>query len=66
MQEDNVLHSERFVVPGVVEKFSKSQIFGAIDKVVHLDQEERNRIARNIMRLTMQELFVWHFMVCGC
>jgi aarF domain-containing kinase len=35
---------------------------GTIDKVSHLDQEERNRIGRTIMYLTMQELFVWRFM----
>lgn len=66
---DPVLSAQRFVVPGVVEELTTSQILtteyapgGTIDKVSNLDQAERNRIARNILRLTMRELFDWRFM----
>ena len=69
VEQDPQLSRERVVVPGVYKHLTTEQIItsdyvrgGTIDKVSHLDQEERNRIAYNIMYLTMQELFVWRFM----
>jgi aarF domain-containing kinase len=69
VEEDPQLHRERFVVPDVYKELTTPQILtsdyvkgGTIDKVSHLDQQERNRIASNILYLTMQELFVWRFM----
>ena len=67
---DPSLVADRFVVPAVIEELSTDRILvtelvhgGTIDKVVNLDQSERNRIGRAIMRLTILELFVWRFMV---
>ena len=69
VEEDARLHRERFVVPGVYRDLTTPQILtsdyvkgGTIDKVSRLDQGERNRIASNILYLTVQELFVWRFM----
>lgn len=69
VSSDPNLASNRFVVPRVVDELSTDRILvtelvrgGTIDKVVDLDQTERNRIGRAIMRLTMLELFVWRFM----
>ena len=69
VENDPQLHQERFRVPGVYKDLTTKQIItsdfvrgGTIDKVAHLDQDERNRIAYNIMYLTMQELFTWRFM----
>jgi len=69
VEEDPQLSRERFMVPGVYKDLTTEQVItsdyvrgGTIDKVSHLDQGERNRIAYNIMYLTMQELFVWRFM----
>ena len=66
---DPILQENRFVVPDVFENWTSSEVLtsefrpgGTIDKVAHLDQDERNRIARTIMYLTIQELFVWRFM----
>jgi aarF domain-containing kinase len=66
---DSVLQENNFVVPGVVEALTTGQVIvsefapgGTIDKVSHLDQEERNRIGRTILYLTMQELFDWRLM----
>mmetsp|Transcript_38269 Transcript_38269/g.81683 ORF Transcript_38269/g.81683 Transcript_38269/m.81683 type:complete len:681 (-) Transcript_38269:121-2163(-) len=66
---DPSLVADRFVVPKVLDELSTSRILvtelvrgGTIDKVVDLDQSERNRIGKAIMRLTMLELFVWRFM----
>jgi aarF domain-containing kinase len=62
-------HDAKFVVPDVIEELTTSRIIvteycpgGTIEKVSHLDQQERNRIARNILKLTMKELFTWRFM----
>lgn len=56
-------------VPRVIPELSTKRVLttemapgGTIDKVSNLDQEERNRIGRAIIRLTMKELFVWRFM----
>lgn len=56
-------------VPRVIPELSTRRILttemapgGTIEKVSNLDQEERNRIGRAILRLTMRELFVWRFM----
>mmetsp|Transcript_16051 Transcript_16051/g.35727 ORF Transcript_16051/g.35727 Transcript_16051/m.35727 type:complete len:610 (-) Transcript_16051:63-1892(-) len=56
-------------VPRVIPELSTKRVLttemapgGTIDKVSNLDQEERNRIGRAILRLTMKELFVWRFM----
>jgi len=69
IQTDKELTEARFVVPNVIEDLSTAEVLtteycpgGTIDKVMFLDQDERNRIARNILRLTMKELFVWRFM----
>ena len=66
---DPVLVEERFAVPEVIENLCTDKILvteyvrgGTIDKVVDLDQAERNRIGRAVLRLTMLELFVWRFM----
>jgi len=69
ISSDPSLVADRFVVPQVIDELSTSRILvtelvhgGTIDKVVDLDQSERNRIGKAIMRLTMLELFVWRFM----
>mmetsp|Transcript_25002 Transcript_25002/g.54077 ORF Transcript_25002/g.54077 Transcript_25002/m.54077 type:complete len:677 (+) Transcript_25002:226-2256(+) len=69
VSSDPGLVADRFVVPKVIDELSTSRILvtelvhgGTIDKVVDLDQSERNRIGKAIMRLTMLELFVWRFM----
>ena len=69
ISSDPGLVADRFVVPGVIEEFSTDRILvteyvrgGTIDKVIDLDQDERNRIGKAILRLTMLELFVWRFM----
>ena len=66
---DPILAAERFTVPKVFEDLCTERVLvteyvrgGTIDKVVDLDQSERNRIGRAILRLTMLELFVWRFM----
>ncbi len=66
---DPTLQENNFVVPNVIEELTTDQVIvsdyspgGTIDKVKHMDQEERNRIGRAIMYLTMQELFVWRLM----
>ena len=69
ISSDPCLVADRFVVPEVIEEMCTNRILvtelvrgGTIDKVVNLDQMERNRIGLAIMRLTMLELFVWRFM----
>lgn len=69
VENDPILSRERFVVPDVVTDLSTAEILtteyargGTIDKVLNLDQDERNRIGRHIFYLTIQELFVWQFM----
>ncbi|KAL3762079.1 hypothetical protein ACHAW5_002592 [Stephanodiscus triporus] len=69
ISSDPSLVADRFFVPEVIQELSTDRILvtelvrgGTIDKVVNLDQAERNRIGRAIMRLTMLELFVWRFM----
>lgn len=66
---DDHLAKAKFKVPSVVTSHSTRSVLttefcpgGTIDKVSFLDQEERNRIGRNIMRLTVKELFIWRFM----
>ena len=66
---DEGLVADRFVVPRVVDGLSTDRILvteyvrgGTVDRVMDLDQDERNRIGRAVMRLTMLELFVWRFM----
>lgn len=66
---DPSLVADRFVVPQVIEDLSTERILvtelvhgGTIDKVVNLDQAERDRIGKAILRLTMLEVFVWRFM----
>ena len=61
--------SQTFKVPGVIGELTTKRILttefapgGTIDKVANLSQEERNRIGRAVMRLTMKELFEWRFM----
>jgi len=69
VESDSTLVENKFKVPNVIEDFTTEQVLtmdyvpgGTIDKVAFLSQEERNRIARCIMRLTMLELFEWKFM----
>ena len=66
VEADDFLSQNRFVVPGVYESHSSGQVLtseyrkgGTIDKVLHLEQEERDRIGTAFMYLTMRELFVW-------
>ena len=66
---DPVLVADRFVVPDIIDEFCTDRILvteyvrgGTIDKVFDLDQAERNRIGKAMLRLTMKELFVWRFM----
>lgn len=69
VENDPFLSKERFVVPDVVTDVTTGEILtteyargGTIDKVVDLDQAERDRIGHYIFYLTIQELFVWRFM----
>lgn len=69
VESDPLLTENKFVVPDVFDDLTTDEILtseyrpgGTIDKVLYLSQEERNRIGRTIMYLTMKELFVWRFM----
>lgn len=69
VHNDPHLSKAKFHIPQVFTDLSTSSILvteycpgGTIDKVAFLDQQERNRIGRNIMRLTIKELFEWRFM----
>ena len=69
VENDSQLRKERLQAPGACKDLTTEQVTasgcargGAVDKVAHLDQDERNRVAYNIMYLTMQELFTWRFM----
>lgn len=69
VENDPYLRANNFSVPDVIESLTTEQILvtefapgGTIDKVSHLDQEERNRIGRTILYLTMKELFEWRLM----
>ena len=69
VSSDPVLRENRFVVPNVMEGWTTEEVItteyasgGTIDKVMHLDSEERNRIGRTILYLTMKELFDWRLM----
>ena len=66
---DKILQKNNFIVPNVIEELTTEQVItseyspgGTIDKVSHLDQDERNRIGRTILYLTMKELFDWRLM----
>lgn len=57
------------VIPEVIGDLSSRQVLTsefmpgvAIDKVAVLPQQARDRVGRLILRLTIQELFVWRFM----
>jgi aarF domain-containing kinase len=72
VESDPILRENEFTVPDVFEDLTTEQVLttafspgGTIDKVSHLDQEERNRIGRTILYLTMQELFEWRLMQTG-
>lgn len=71
VSSDPFLVDNKFVVPDVFGDWTTDEVIttafargGTIDKVAAMDydQEERNRIGRAIMHLTIQELFVWRFM----
>lgn len=69
VNSDPVLQENKFVVPDTFEDLTTLEVIttgfapgGTIDKVSHLNQEERNRIGRTILYLTMQELFEWRLM----
>ena len=60
-----------FVVPAVINELSTSRVLVSewvagvgIDKVIdgNTPQAERNAIARKLLRLTLNELFVWRYM----
>ena len=64
VNSDKVLQENKFVVPDTFEDLTTLEVIttgfapgGTIDKVSHLDQEERNRIGRTMLYLTMQEIF---------
>jgi aarF domain-containing kinase len=66
---DPILNENRFMVPYAIEELTREQVIvsdycpgGTIDKVKQMDQDERDRIGRAVMYLTMQELFVWRLM----
>lgn len=66
---DLFLQENKFRVPDAIEELTTEQIIvsdycpgGTIDKAKQMDQDERDRIGRTIMYLTMQELFVWRLM----
>ena len=68
LQKENIL-SKHTDVPLVYTELSTDRVMIsqlvpgiALDQCVHLDQEERNAIARTMLYLTMKELFVWRFM----
>jgi aarF domain-containing kinase len=69
VESDPLLVKEKFGVPEVIEDLTVAQVIiseyapgGTIDNASDMDQEERNRIGRTILYLTMKELFVWRFM----
>uniref|UniRef100_A0A7S4J0P2 ABC1 atypical kinase-like domain-containing protein n=1 Tax=Odontella aurita TaxID=265563 RepID=A0A7S4J0P2_9STRA len=69
VENDEDLVRDRVTVPDVIEDLTTSRVItsefvrgGTIDKVVKMEQEERNRIGRAILRLTIRELFEWRFM----
>lgn len=70
VEGDAVLQEHRFRVPDVLEDWCTDEVFvseyfpgGTIDQIAQVaSQEERNRIGRMILYLTMQELFTWRFM----
>lgn len=70
VEGDPVLVDNQFHVPRVMEELTTDQILtseylsgGTVDKVADsASQEEKNRIGRAILYLTMKELFDWRFM----
>ncbi|XP_071794918.1 atypical kinase COQ8B, mitochondrial-like [Asterias amurensis] len=66
----NVLRDDPdLIVPEVIPELSTKQILTtelvdgvSLDKAVDLDQETRNDICRNILRLCLKEVFEWQFM----
>ena len=69
VEADSVLVRNGFVVPEVIPELTTEQVItsayspgGTIDKVSQMEQEERNRIGRTILYLTMKELFDWRLM----
>eukprot|EP00546_Thalassionema_frauenfeldii_P001473 CAMPEP_0178932022 /NCGR_PEP_ID=MMETSP0786-20121207/22316_1 /TAXON_ID=186022 /ORGANISM="Thalassionema frauenfeldii, Strain CCMP 1798" /LENGTH=622 /DNA_ID=CAMNT_0020609127 /DNA_START=35 /DNA_END=1903 /DNA_ORIENTATION=+ len=69
VENDPVLKEHNFYVPDVFEEFTTPEILttefakgGTIDKVINMNQKERDRVGRFIFYVTMQELFVWRFM----
>eukprot|EP00980_Cylindrotheca_fusiformis_P006439 scaffold1376_cov125-Cylindrotheca_fusiformis.AAC.5 len=69
VSSDPILVQNKFRVPTVIDELTTEQVIvsefapgGTIDKVSGMDQEERNRIGRTILYLTMKELFDWRLM----
>lgn len=69
VSNDKVLRENKFVVPKVYEELTTVLILTTgyapgktIDHVQYMNQEERNRIGRTLLYLTMQELFEWKLM----
>ncbi|CAK4104720.1 unnamed protein product [Aphanomyces euteiches] len=61
--------SKNFIVPQVYTDLSTNRILTTgfiagvpLDKIVPLSQEIRNHVARQLLQLTIHELFVWRFM----
>ncbi|ETV76745.1 Atypical/ABC1/ABC1-A protein kinase [Aphanomyces astaci] len=61
--------SRHFIVPTVYPDLSTNRILTTsfiegvpLDKIVLLSQEIRNHVARQLLQLTIHELFVWRFM----
>ncbi|ETV99452.1 Atypical/ABC1/ABC1-A protein kinase, variant 2 [Aphanomyces invadans] len=61
--------SRHFVVPKVYANLSTNRILTTsfiegvpLDKIAPLSQEIRNHVARQLLQLTIHELFVWRFM----
>eukprot|EP00934_Nitzschia_sp_Nitz4_P008383 Nitzschia sp. Nitz4//scaffold14_size191712//66419//68410//NITZ4_001714-RA/size191712-processed-gene-0.307-mRNA-1//-1//CDS//3329536900//8373//frame0 len=69
VEKDPLLQENNVFVPKVIPHLTTEHILvseyspgGTIDKVQNVNQEERDRIGRIILYLTMQELFVWRLM----
>ncbi|KAF0689845.1 Aste57867_18757 [Aphanomyces stellatus] len=66
---DDYALSSDFIVPAVYPELSTNRILTTgfidgvpLDKIVTLSQEIRNHVARQLLQLTIHELFVWRFM----
>lgn len=67
--DEQLFVRDRFCVPAVVPELCTKRVLATefapgvnVDRVADLDVDERNRVARAVLRLTMLELFRWRFM----